>query len=184
MTLLIDELEALKAEKNPSGLWPLWNQSTLDKVISVVRKRQQATEEKIIAAMNAEPIEVPKDKKGYFGWLKAPLKPNSEKNADDLTIEQIERIIANHESGVQIASVHLYRQLLAAMRGVSILSETNERNVESAWKCMEDMKAECERLRAYIENWILVLDPEPGTTVNIGLMQDEARKVLVGSGDA
>ena len=70
--------------------------------------------------------------------MKAPLKPNSEKNADDLTIEQIERIIANHKSGVQIASVHLYRQLLAAMREVTMLREMNERNVEQAWKSMED----------------------------------------------
>jgi predicted nucleotide-binding protein (sugar kinase/HSP70/actin superfamily) len=99
----------------------------------------------------------------------------------DLTVEQIERIIANHKSGVQIASVHLYRQLLAAMREVTMLREMNERNVEQAWKSMEDMKADVERLRAYIESWIMILDPEPGTIVNVQIMQDEARKALAAS---
>ena len=35
--------------------------------------------------------------------------------ADDLTAEQIERIIANHESGAQLCSVQVYRQLLGCM---------------------------------------------------------------------
>lgn len=36
--------------------------------------------------------------------------------SDDLTIEQLERIIANHESGVQLTGVAVYRQLLAIMQ--------------------------------------------------------------------
>lgn len=35
---------------------------------------------------------------------------------DWLTLEQVERIVANHESGVQLCQVELYRQLADAMR--------------------------------------------------------------------
>ena len=36
--------------------------------------------------------------------------------SDDLTLEQIDRIIANHESGVQLTGVTVYRQLAGVMR--------------------------------------------------------------------
>ena len=44
----------------------------------------------------------------------------------DLTIEQLQRIIANHESGVQLTSVAMYRQLLATMQREAKLREALE----------------------------------------------------------
>lgn len=44
----------------------------------------------------------------------------------DLTIEQLERIIANHESGAQLTGVGVYRQLLATMQREALLRQTLE----------------------------------------------------------
>lgn len=52
---------------------------------------------------------------------------------NDLTIEQLQRIIANHESGVQLTGVAVYRQLLATMQREAKLREALQYIVDHNW---------------------------------------------------
>jgi hypothetical protein len=62
---------------------------------------------------------------------------------DDLTIEQLERIIANHESGVQPTGVNVYRQLLATMRREERLRAA----IEETWQAYTDYKGDTRSAR-------------------------------------
>jgi hypothetical protein len=113
--------------------------------------RQHATEEKILAAMNAEPLEVPQDEEGYFAWLKLPqLSLDSGVNASDLTREGItasrDRLLAEgFQPGSRAIRVHV--QLLAAMAA-------HEVNTNGASASIADLTAECERLREAFRRFI------------------------------
>src|ERR1700721_1900337 len=75
-------------------------------------------------------------------------------NPTALTPDQItasrDRLIAEgfHSSS---KAVRVHDHLIEAMRKVEGLCQVNERNVDSAWECMEQLKAECERLRMVYE---------------------------------
>ena len=51
----------------------------------------------------------------------------------DLTIEQLQRIIANHESDVQLTGVAMYRQLLATMQREAKLREALKEIIICVW---------------------------------------------------
>ena len=191
MTSLIEELEACKCG-SPLTEHESLHDAAIERCINIVRQRQHATEEKVIAAMNAEPIEVPRDEKGYFAWPKTPLQsgPDSEA-ADPMTSSSrkiLEAIHAQHEavcrfavenglSPTEIAGCHQSEGTVYRFW----LERIDEKDPEKVALSREEnyrLRKAVERLRAYIEGWILVLDP--GTTVNVQMMQDEARKVLAG----
>lgn len=52
---------------------------------------------------------------------------------DDLTIEQLERIIANHENGMQLTGADVYRQLLATMRREAKLKKGIQYIIDHEW---------------------------------------------------
>ena len=69
---------------------------------------------------------------------------------EELSLEQIQRIIANHESGVQLTGVHLYRQLAAVtrerdalaheLREIQRVSQTyNQPDRRDIWKWLNEI---------------------------------------------